>query len=458
MTHDKDFLLFADKYNVPAPRYTSYPTVPYWDNDAFAAEQWKESVKRSFDESNTLDGISLYIHLPYCESLCTYCGCNTRITKNHSVEVPYIEGVLKEWKLYLNLFNAKPQIKEIHLGGGTPTFFSPENLQMLINGLLADADVHPEAEFSFEAHPGNTTVAHLQTLYDLGFRRLSLGIQDFDPKVQFAINRIQSFEQVELATKWARAIGYTSVNFDLIYGLPLQTLEGLAQTMSQVSELMPDRIAFYSYAHVPWIKPGQRHFTDDDLPDAHDKQKLYEIGRSLLRAHGYFEIGMDHFALPGDTLFHAEKKGRLHRNFMGYSHQYTQLMVGLGVSSISDSWYAFAQNVKTVEEYLNLVNHNRLPVFKGHLLTNEDLVIRRHILNIMCKGETQWNYYDEPFEALFAGIERLQAIAGDGLIELNSWSLKVTPEGKRYLRNICMALDARLWKNKPTTQLFSMAG
>jgi len=448
----------AEKYNVAAPRYTSYPTVPYWDNENFSAELWKESVKLSFNESNKDDGISIYIHLPYCESLCTYCGCNTRITKNHKVEGPYVQAVLKEWQQYLQVFEARPVIREIHLGGGTPTFFSAENLQLLINGILKDAKVHPDAEFSFEAHPGNTTELHLKTLYNLGFRRLSLGIQDFDPKVQFIINRIQSFEQVEQATKTAREIGYTSVNFDLIYGLPLQTVKGLAETISLVGQLMPDRIAFYSYAHVPWLKPGQRHYTENDLPDARAKQQLYETGRNLLKAYGYDEIGMDHFALPGDSLYQASINGKLHRNFMGYTHQYTQLMVGLGVSSISDSWYAFAQNVKKVEDYIELVNQDKLPVFKGHILTREDLVIRRHILDIMCKGETRWNYHNEPFESIFTGIERLQTLADDNLIALNSWSLKVTPEGKRYLRNICMALDARLWKNQPTSQLFSMAG
>ncbi|WP_158826782.1 oxygen-independent coproporphyrinogen III oxidase [Mucilaginibacter lacusdianchii] len=450
--------ILIDKYHVAAPRYTSYPTVPYWNTDAFSKQAWKESVKLSFNQSNSADGISLYVHLPYCESLCTYCGCNTRITKNHTVEVPYIETVLKEWDLYLDVFGEKPVIREIHLGGGTPTFFSSNNLEMLINGLLAKAVVHPDAEFSFEAHPDNTTAEHLQTLYNLGFRRLSLGIQDFDPRVQFIINRIQTFEQVKAVTELARQVGYTSVNFDLIYGLPLQTMEGLVDTVRMVSELMPDRIAFYSYAHVPWIKPGQRRFTEKDLPDAYAKRALYETGRRLFTALGYKEVGMDHFALPADSLCAAEEAGTLHRNFMGYTHQYTQLMIGLGVSSISDTWYGFAQNVKKVEEYIEIVNQGEIPVFKGHALTEEDLIIRRHILDIMCKGETCWNLHQEPCEALCEGLDRMEALADDGLIELNSWCLKVTQLGKRFLRNICMALDARLWADKPATQLFSMAG
>ena len=457
MSTEKQYKDLAAKYNVAVPRYTSYPTMPYWDTNSFNQEAWKQSVKLSFDESNEKDGISLYIHLPFCESLCTYCGCNTRITKNHTVEEPYIAAVLKEWEMYLAIMETTPLIREIHLGGGTPTFFAAENLHLLIDGLLKKAKIHPQAEFSFEAHPANTTADHLQTLYELGFKRLSLGIQDFDPKVQFIINRHQTFEQVELVTKQARSIGYTSINFDLIYGLPLQTIEGLANTMMLVSGLMPERIAFYSYAHVPWLKHGQRRFTENDLPNAHDKGKLCEIGRALLKSYGYVEVGMDHFALPGDELLIAERSGKLHRNFMGYTNQHTQLMIGLGVSSISDSWFGFAQNVKVLEEYLQLIKQGELPVFKGHILTYNDLIIRKHILNIMCKGNTTWNHYTERSDAVFEAIQRLYLLADDGLIELDSIGLQVTPAGKSFLRNICMALDERLWANEPTTQLFSMA-
>ena len=247
-----------DKYNVAAPRYTSYPTVPYWNKEPFDKQLWAKHVRSAFEVSNKKDGISVYIHLPFCENLCTYCGCNTRITKNHAVEQPYIEALLIEWAMYCHMFTDRPILREIHLGGGTPTFFSPENLKRLIKSILADADVHPEADFGFEGHPANTTYEHLKVLYELGFRRLSLGIQDFDPKVQFIINRIQTFEQVKEVTEQARQIGYTSINYDLIYGLPLQTIESLTDTVEKVNLLMPDRIAFYSYAHVPWIKPGQR--------------------------------------------------------------------------------------------------------------------------------------------------------------------------------------------------------
>ncbi|MGZ3752772.1 MAG: oxygen-independent coproporphyrinogen III oxidase [Mucilaginibacter sp.] len=448
----------TDKYNVPAPRYTSYPTVPYWSKEPFNQEKWEHAVKGAFDATNSKDGISIYIHLPFCENLCTYCGCNTRITKNHKVEEPYINAVLKEWAMYREIFGGKPVIREIHLGGGTPTFFSPENLRLLLDGILKDSIVHKDADFGFEGHPANTTYDHLKTLYEFGFRRLSLGIQDFDPRVQFIINRIQTFEDVKLVTEQAREMGYSSINFDLIYGLPLQSLESLSETIDKVGLLMPDRIAFYSYAHVPWVKPGQRMFTEKHLPSVSGKKALYDLGRAMLTELGYHDVGMDHFALRTDTLYKAGETGTLHRNFMGYTHQYTRLLVGLGVSSISDTWDAYAQNVKKVEEYIQLINNNELPVIKGHFLTDEDMIIRKHILNIMCKGETHWNNRKEFSSGLSEGLQRMRELADDGLVELDSLHLKVTPLGKHFLRNICMALDARLWADQPATQLFSMAG
>lgn len=446
-----------DKYHVAAPRYTSYPTVPYWNETNFNAKKWSQAIVRAFNATDHREGISLYIHLPFCEDLCTYCGCNTRITKNHSVEKPYIDALLKEWDLYLALFDKKPVIRELHLGGGTPTFFSPRNLDFLIRGLLKNVVLHEDAEFSFEAHPANTTEAHLYTLNRLGFKRLSLGIQDFDPVVQLAINRIQSVKQVDTITKLARESGYNSINYDLIYGLPNQTFSGLTDTIQEVLRLKPDRIAFYSYAHVPWVKPGQRRYTENDLPSPAMKRELYEVGRRMLKENGYVEIGMDHFTLVTDSLYKAEKEGTLHRNFMGYTHQYSRIMVGLGVSSISDTWNAFAQNVKTVENYMEMVNNGEFPVFKGHILTKTDLLIRKHILNIMCKGHTDWTVLDLEDEAFAKGVERLRWLAQDGLIILSPLELQVTGLGKRFLRNICMTLDARLWEKQPEQQLFSLA-
>lgn len=445
------------KYNVAGPRYTSYPTVPFWDETGIELTNWIESVKQSFNESNQKEGISIYIHMPFCEKLCTFCGCNKRITKNHSVEEPYIELLLKEWDMYTKLFSEKPLVTEIHLGGGTPTFFSSKNLKKLINGIFEKAEKNSFYEFSFEGHPNNTTKEHLQTLYNLGFKRVSFGVQDYDAKVQETINRIQPFENVERVTKQAREIGYQSVGHDLIFGLPFQTIANIEKTIEKTQILKPDRIAFYSYAHVPWIRGvGQRGFSDNDLPKDEEKRALYENGRALLENAGYKEIGMDHFALESDSMYTSMQNKKLHRNFMGYTASKTKLMIGLGVSSISDSWYAFAQNAKTLEEYTTLLDKNILPIFRGHLLTEEDLIIRKHILNLMCHFETSWKENEMQFPELQETIEKLREIEADGLIVIEKDKLKVTNQGKPFVRNICMAFDLRLLRNKPTTQLFSM--
>ncbi|MDR6301565.1 oxygen-independent coproporphyrinogen III oxidase [Mesonia maritima] len=444
------------KYNIPGPRYTSYPTVPYWDNTTFSLKSWKKSVIKSFEESNMAEGISLYIHLPFCESMCTFCGCNKRITQRHEVELPYLKALLKEWQLYLDIFPQKPRVKEIHLGGGTPTFFSAENLKFLIKELLRKVELVENHEFSFEGHPNNTTKAHLEALYEVGFTRVSYGVQDYDEEVQKAIHRIQPFEKVKTATEEAREIGFTSVGHDIIFGLPFQTIEAVEQTILKTKELMPDRIAFYSYAHVPWIKGnGQRGYSERDLPSAEVKRKQYELGKKLLEEIGYLEIGMDHFALPSDELAKSLKENKLHRNFMGYTASKTQLMVGLGVSSISDSWYGFAQNVKGVEEYQDLVNQEILPVFKGHILTEEDLIIRQHILNLMCHLKTEWNSLAELPE-LPQILDRLTEMENDGLLKRKENKLEITEKGRPFVRNICMAFDLRLQENKPETRLFSM--
>ena len=447
----------VQKYNIPGPRYTSYPTVPYWDIETFSGAQWKDTLLRSFEESNTEEGISLYIHLPYCESMCTFCGCHKRITKLHDVELPYIKGILKEWSLYCDLFSSRPIIKELHLGGGTPTFFSSEHLTMLINGIFRYADRAEDYEFSFEGHPNNTTKEHLQALYDVGFRRVSYGVQDYNKTIQKAIHRVQPFENVKKVTDLAREIGYTSVGHDIIFGLPFQTLKDVEETILKTKELMPDRLAFYSYAHVPWLKgTGQRGFKDTDLPAADEKRNQYEKGKMLLSEVGYREIGMDHFALVTDSLYKSMQSGRLHRNFMGYTASKTQLMVGLGVSSISDSWYSFAQNVKGLEEYYHLLKNDIIPIYRGHILTDEDRIIRRHILNLMCRFETSWAHKEAYFLDLPQVLERLKEMELDELVEVSPNKIRVTQKGQPFIRNICMAFDVLLHRKAPETRLFSM--
>ena len=452
-----------DKYNIPGPRYTSYPTVPYWENENFTSEKWQSTVIRAFNESNAEEGISIYIHLPFCEQLCTFCACHKRITKQHSVETPYLESVLKEWNLYLDLFNQQPttnnqqpKLKELHLGGGTPTFFSPENLRILLEGIFSTVEIAENPEFSFEGHPNNTTKEHLQTLYDLGFRRCSFGVQDYDLKVQKAINRIQPFENVKNVTEWAREIGYRSVSHDLVFGLPHQSWEAMELTIRKTLELKPDRLAFYSYAHVPWIKGvGQRGFDENDLPSGEEKRKLYENGKKLLQDLGYIEVGMDHFSLESDDLYQSLIQKKLHRNFMGYTSSNTQLMVGLGMSAISDSWYGFAQNEKTVEDYQKRVEEGKIPVFRGHILNDEDLIIRRHILNLMCQLETTFTDKNT-FAELPEALEKLKEMQEDGLVELGDNFVKITEKGRVFTRNVAMAFDLRMMRKMPETRLFSM--
>ncbi|CAM2760356.1 oxygen-independent coproporphyrinogen-3 oxidase [Flavobacterium succinicans] len=445
------------KYNVPGPRYTSYPTVPYWNELLFSTDLWLKTLQQSFKESNTKEGISLYIHLPFCESLCTFCGCNKRITKNHNVEETYILAVLKEWDLYCSLLEEKPIIKEIHLGGGTPTFFSSENLEKLIHGILNKATKAIGYEFSFEGHPNNTTKVQLQTFYNLGFRRVSFGVQDYSEKVQQAIHRVQSFHNVAKVTFWAKEIGYTSIGHDIIFGLPFQQLDDVIDTIEKTKSLNPDRLAFYSYAHVPWIKGnGQRGFKDSDIPKDQEKRQLYEVGKQLLSKNGYHEIGMDHFALEEDSLYTSFKSEKLHRNFMGYSSSKTQVMIGLGVSSISDSWTSFAQNVKTIEEYYASLEKGELPVYRGHILTSEDLIIRQHILNLMCQFQTSWDKENGYFKELPEVLMQLEEMQKDGLITIEKQSIKVLEEGKPFVRNICMAFDLLLKRKAPETALFSM--
>lgn len=443
-----------EKYNVPAPRYTSYPTVPYWQKECPAEDAWKKQAVSAFQQNGA---ISLYIHLPFCENLCTYCGCNKRITKQHSVEEPYIESVIKEWKMYVELLPGRPVLSELHLGGGTPTFFSPENLKYLLESILSDVDLPEQYEFGFEAHPNSTTKAHLEVLRDLGFSRLSIGVQDFAPEILEIINRRQTFEDVENVTLWARELGYESINYDLIFGLPLQTKDHIRTTIDKVKALLPERIAFYSYAHVPWIKPSQRAYSEADLPVGPEKRALYELGRTLLQEAGYFEIGMDHFALPKDSLYKAMEAGTLHRNFMGYTPLYTTLSLALGASSISDSWGAFVQNEKKIEDYQEVVNEGRFPIIKGHILSDEDRILRRHILNIMCRYETSWDQTEYQCEALYQGLERLDTLEMDGLIKRYPYKLEVTEKGKPFIRNICMALDAHYWRKQPEGALFSQA-
>jgi len=441
------------KYDVPAPRYTSYPTVPYWET-APAADQWVQHLKTTLQE--TQGGWSLYLHIPFCESLCTFCGCNTIITKDHKKETPYVDLILKEWQLYLQqvpeLLSAP--LKHIHLGGGTPTFLSAQALVQLLKPIL-DKVRRDSKDFegSIEVDPRRTTTEQLKALRELGFTRVSMGVQDFNPEVQRLVNRIQPLEITANLTQAARELGYTSVNFDLIYGLAKQTPQSIRETAQATVRLRPDRIALYSFALVPWIKPAQRLFKDEDLPKSAEKRELYEIARGVLLDAGYVEVGMDHFALPTDNLSIAMKEHRLHRNFMGYTDQRTDVLLGLGVSSISETPHSFHQNEKVLPLYEAALNEERLPTLRGHVLTEEDKLRREQILHLMT--EFSVSFQSESQEN--AAREFLAEMLKDSLVEIRDHKLIVTEAGRPFLRNACVFFDERLKVKQPQTRIFSQS-
>ena len=444
------------KYDVAGPRYTSYPTVPYWERMP-SAEQWLAGIARALD-ATPAGGASLYLHIPFCRSLCTFCGCNTRITRTHEIIMPYIGALLAELDLYRRGIGERPlRLDEVHLGGGTPTFLNTQELEALLTGLIERAPLNEAASCSVEVDPRVTQREQLELLARHRFRRLSIGVQDFDPRVQEIVNRVQSEACVAEVTAAARSLGFDSVNFDLIYGLPLQTLASIESTMDAVCRLRPDRIALYGYAHVPWIRPGQRRFTDLDVPRAEQRRELYEHSRERLAREGYRELGLDHFALETDSLWSAQQSGAMHRNFMGYSDREVLPLIGLGVSAIGDAGDVFAQNEKDLRQYQQRVQAGELPIHRGHLLDAEDLVLRRHILNLMTRLETHWDGPGQYTGFLDQIGARLAEPAADGLVDLSDSGCRVTERGRAFLRNICMAFDARLARRSPDGQIFSRA-
>lgn len=432
------------KYDVPVPRYTSYPTVPHWTNTP-TSQDWISGLKKAFLEETHKNSLpwSLYVHIPFCESLCTFCACNTTITKNHGLEEEYIENLLKEWDFYRSQVPdlcSHPLI-QFHYGGGTPTFLSPKNLQSLTQRILNHVRVDTDRfEGSIEVDPRRTSSEHLQSVFDLGFKRLSMGVQDFNREVQLMVNRLQPFSLTRDLTQEARKIGYKSINFDLIYGLPKQSLSLMEKTIDKTIELRPDRIALYSLAFVPWMKPQQRRFKDSDLPKGQQKRKLYEVSRRRLLEAGYLEIGMDHFALPEDDLSKAMKNFTLHRNFMGYTSGRTKILLGLGVSSISESPFCFHQNQKVFPLYQKKVQSEGVPTLRGHVLSEEDRKQRQKILGLITRWEVTLESEEEEKEVrLF-----LQHMIQDELVEIKNSKLYVLDRGRAFLRNACMAFDKKI--------------
>jgi oxygen-independent coproporphyrinogen III oxidase len=432
------------KYNRPGPRYTSYPPVPFWQNSP-DQESWINHLKTTY---NSETGLDLYVHVPFCESLCFYCGCNRTITKNHSVEDKYLELILKEWDLYQQKLGFTPQINSLHFGGGTPTFLSPKNLDQLIKALLKNH--HEEFIGSIEIDPRTCRPEHLKVLADNGIKRVSLGIQDFDSVVQHAINRYQPISLVEDLLIKIRQHHFSSINFDLIYGLPKQTVQTVTDTIKVVAKMKPDLIAFYSYAHLPEKIKNQRLIKESDLPSPELKRELYETGKKLLIEAGYEDIGMDHFALPTSFLFQAQKNKNLHRNFMGYVDKKSSILLGLGPTSISDSSLSFMQNTKELKDYETRINANELPLEKGHTHTSADLKVQKIIQDLMCQHRVDISLSELPDHSDIS--QELKRFSQDGLLELNGPEVVVTPLGKTFVRNIAMTFDYHLRRQQNPTK------
>ncbi|MCC7008200.1 MAG: oxygen-independent coproporphyrinogen III oxidase [Acidobacteria bacterium] len=425
--------LFA-KYDLPVPRYTSYPTVPQWHATP-TPDEWVDSLTRAASADN--GSIAIYVHLPFCESLCSYCGCNTVITRDHGREGPYVDLVLAELDLYLSRVPSLAQtpMREIHLGGGTPTFLSSGSLVRLIDGLIGRLSAGAEFIGAVEVDPRVTTIEQLETMRARGFRRISLGVQDIDPEVQHLVNRHQPVELTATLCAAARDLGYESLNVDLIYGLPGQTPESMTRLVPEIVRLAPDRLAVYSFARVPWIKPAQRRFRDDQIPTGAEKRRLYEIVRDGLLEAGYLEIGLDHFARPHDSLAVAAARGTLHRNFMGYTDVHTTTMVALGVSGISETDDCYHQNEKVLTRYEERVRAGEIPTHRGHRLSPEDRRRRAGIASLMNTLCADLSPAD-----LEASAGRLAELADDGLLDVRGHRLIVRPEGRPFLRNIAAAI------------------
>lgn len=433
------------KYDVAGPRYTSYPTVPAW-TEAVGAKDYGAALASVRADEN----LSLYFHLPFCERLCHFCGCFKIITKDHSRSLPYVETLLEEIGLVTRLLkNSERRVSQIHFGGGTPNFISPSELSRIMARVRSEFAVRPDAEIAVEMHPRTSTKEFCENLKREGFNRISLGVQDFDDEVQKLIHRDQTYEMTRDMVDNLRGLGFSSFNFDLIYGLPGQTAEKFARTLDLTLTLDPDRLAVYSYAHVPWKSPVQRSFADSDLPTPEAKLELCERAHAFFTAHGYRQIGMDHFAKPGDELYEAFARGGLHRNFMGYSTRSDAHQIGLGVSSISYAGGDYFQNAKTVEAYEASVHAGNLSTLRGYRLNADDRIRRDLITGIMCRMRVDKDAFGAQHGLVFDEYFRddqllLKGLVEDGLVDITPKVLTVTETGKLFLRNVAMAFDAHL--------------
>jgi oxygen-independent coproporphyrinogen III oxidase len=437
------------RFDVPGPRYTSYPTADRFVEAFGEADHVQALAQRKSGSVGKPLPLSVYIHIPFCESLCYYCACNKIITKHKERAAEYLRYLTKEVELHTQHLGTGQAVSQLHLGGGTPTFMSDAELGQLMAMLRQNFELVPGGEYSVEVDPRTVDEGRLAVLAELGFNRLSFGVQDFDPAVQKAIHRVQPAEQVFKLVESARRLGFESVNVDLIYGLPLQTPESFDRTLAQINALRPDRIALYAYAHLPERFKPQRRIDAQELPTGAEKVAMLSRSLDALVDAGYVYVGMDHFALPDDALAVAKRQGRLHRNFQGYSTQADCDLIALGVSSIGRIGATYSQNAKTMAEYCDLLDQGHLPVVRGLALSRDDLIRRQVIMALMCQGQLQYESINlawlVDFKSLFAQeLGQLQSMQAQGLVQLSDTGIQVTPMGWFFVRGVAMVFDRYL--------------
>ena len=447
-----------NRYDKSGPRYTSYPTAVQFSKE-YNETDYMECVKDSNSYLIPLP-LSLYIHLPFCNTVCYYCACNKIITNNHNRALAYLENLYKEIRLQSALLDPDRQVTQLHLGGGTPTFIGHDNLRKLVEVLKQNFNFNDgdEGEYSIEIDPREVDDKSIPLLRELGFNRISIGVQDFDPDVQIAVNRIQTLEQTADVIKAARSEGFKSSNIDLIYGLPLQTRGRFQKTLEQVINLRPDRIALYSYAHLPHLFKTQKQINQEHLPSAAEKLSILQHSINRLTQNDYVYIGMDHFALPEDDLAIASQNGTLHRNFQGYSTHAECDIVGMGITAISSIAECYSQNVHSLEEYDYKLKSNKLPIFKGVKLTEDDALRREVIMQLICQFKLNYSEFEDHYaidfkKYFYTELLEIKLMENDGLIKLGKNGISVLPAGRLLVRNICKVFD--IYSNKSPVTRFS---
>lgn len=440
-----------DRFDVAGPRYTSYPTADRFI-EAFTESQYIQALEQR-NVRGTILPLSVYVHIPFCESLCFYCACNKIITKRHERGTEYLRYLGRELDLHTAHLGAGQTITQLHLGGGSPTFFSDVELNELMSMLRRSFILDSTGEYSIEIDPRTVDAERLQNIARLGFNRLSFGVQDFDVDVQKAVHRVQPAEQVFELMEEARQLGFDSINVDLIYGLPKQTRESFDRTLKQVIQLKPDRIALYAYAHLPERFKPQRRINITELPEPQDKLSMLSAAISAFLSAGYIYVGMDHFALPNDALAVAKRQGLLHRNFQGYSTQPDCDLIALGVSAIGRIGTTYSQNAKTLNEYYDQLNRGHLPIVRGLALTRDDLVRRAIIMALMCQGHLQFEAIEQAylidFKLYFSSeLDALKVMKEDGLVDIEADAIQITGLGWFFVRGIAMLFDRHLQADK----------